>query len=230
MPRFWTDARLATMLRQMAKTAIIGNARDNWRFPLFLAVLIAGTIWGARRLGFERGFLTAFDAAAILFLASCAPLLSITHQRMRQAATATDTTRAVRLVIGVAVTVTIFVALTAQIVDRAALGVTGKLLMLATVVLVWTFVNTLFTLHYAHLYYSRAADGGDCGGLEFPGGGKPEMSDFAYFAFTIGVAVQTADVAISSPRIRRIVTMHALLGFFFNIGVLALTLNVISSP
>ena len=36
------------------------------------------------------------------------------------------------------------------------------------------------------------------------------MADFAYFAFILGVAVQTADVAITSPHIRRVVTVHCI--------------------
>jgi uncharacterized membrane protein len=55
------------------------------------------------------------------------------------------------------------------------------------------------------------------------------MADFAYFAFILGVAVQTADVDITSPHIRRIATIHCIAGFFFNLGVLALTINVIGS-
>jgi uncharacterized membrane protein len=55
------------------------------------------------------------------------------------------------------------------------------------------------------------------------------MADFAYFAFTLGVAVQTSDVAITSPHIRKVVTVHCVVGFFFNLGVLALTVNVLGS-
>ena len=55
------------------------------------------------------------------------------------------------------------------------------------------------------------------------------MSDFAYFAFTLGVAVQTSDVQITSPHLRRLVTVHCVIGFFFNLGVLALTINVLGA-
>ena len=34
---------------------------------------------------------------------------------------------------------------------------------------------------------------------------------------------------ITSPHIRRIVTVHCIAGFFFNLGVLALTINVLAS-
>jgi uncharacterized membrane protein len=53
--------------------------------------------------------------------------------------------------------------------------------------------------------------------------------DFVYFAFTLGMTFQTSDVTITSERIRRIVTIHCLAAFFFNIGVLAFTINVLGS-
>jgi uncharacterized membrane protein len=86
-----------------------------------------------------------------------------------------------------------------------------------------------FVLHYAHLYYTADDGGRDCAGLEFPKMREPLMADFAYFAFTLGVAVQTSDVAITSPHIRKVVTVHCVVGFFFNLGVLALTVNVLGS-
>jgi hypothetical protein len=38
-----------------------------------------------------------------------------------------------------------------------------------------------------------------------------------------------SDVAITSPHIRKVVTVHCAVGFFFNLGVLALTVNVLGS-
>jgi uncharacterized membrane protein len=40
---------------------------------------------------------------------------------------------------------------------------------------------------------------------------------------------QTSDVTISDERIRRVVTVHCLAAFVFNIGVLAFTINVLGS-
>jgi uncharacterized membrane protein len=41
--------------------------------------------------------------------------------------------------------------------------------------------------------------------------------------------VQTSDVQVTSRRMRKIVTVHSVIGFFFNLGVLALTINVLGS-
>ena len=40
---------------------------------------------------------------------------------------------------------------------------------------------------------------------------------------------QVSDVVITSKVIRRIVTVHGVLSFFFNVAVFALTVNMISN-
>jgi len=93
-----------------------------------------------------------------------------------------------------------------------------------TILMSWLFVHTIMAQHYAHDYYLRE---GNSPGLLFPDKLKePDYWDFAYFAFTIGVAAQTADVAIASPRIRRVALAHSVLAFFFNTAILALAINV----
>lgn len=88
----------------------------------------------------------------------------------------------------------------------------------------WALMHTAFAFHYAHRYYR---DSGDVGGLDFPGDEDPADFDFAYFAFTIGMTFQTADVAISKQEVRRVVLCHALLSFLFNTAILALAVNLL---
>ena len=206
-----------------------GNVARNWRFYLFVLLLAVGSSFGIHTLGLGRGTLAGFDVAAAIFLLACVPLLSLPPEEVRKIAPASDANRALRLAISLLLAVVVFAAMTAQIVDREELDGADKALIAATLVLVWTFANTIYALHYAHLYYSRDQDGGDSKGLVFPGGTEPDLADFAYFAFTLGVAVQTADVAVSSPRIRRVVTLHAIIGFFFNIGVLSLSIGLLGA-
>lgn len=94
---------------------------------------------------------------------------------------------------------------------------------IATILLSWTFVHTIFTLHYAHRFYgeSEHADG-----LDFPGGELPDYWDFAYFAFVIGMTFQVSDVTVSNRFIRRVVVAHGALSFFFNTAIIALTVNM----
>ena len=99
---------------------------------------------------------------------------------------------------------------------------------LVTVLGSWLLLPTVFTLTYASLYY-RSSHGG---GLQFPGAGddfKPDYGDFMYFAFTIAVAAQTADVCVSTPAMRRLVLLQSLLSFGFNTAILAFTVNLAAS-
>lgn len=98
----------------------------------------------------------------------------------------------------------------------------------AGMMLSWLMVHSIYTFHYAHMYYDDdEATGKDAYGLEFPGNEKPNYIDFAYFAFVIGCTFQVSDVEISSAKIRRVALFHSLLSFGLNTFVVALTINLI---
>lgn len=116
----------------------------------------------------------------------------------------------------------------------AAQLVSHILLALATIVLSWFVLHTIFTLHYAHLYYHEPlhAEPGSAipRGLVFPDGNiEPDYLDFAYFSFVIGMTSQVSDVQINSRKFRRWALLHGLISFAFNAAVLALSINILSS-
>ncbi|MES2848287.1 MAG: DUF1345 domain-containing protein [Bacteroidota bacterium] len=98
------------------------------------------------------------------------------------------------------------------------------LVSVSGIIFSWAIVHTVFTFHYAHLFYSGKSEGG----LDFPGDEKPDYLDFAYFSFIIGCTFQVSDVEISSKKIRRVVLLHGLLAFMLNTFVVALTINIVS--
>lgn len=105
------------------------------------------------------------------------------------------------------------------------------LLAIGTVVCSWTLLHTIFTLHYAHLYYGRsdpAPDGDGGTGLQFPNEQRPDFVDFAYFSFVIGMTCQVSDVQIKSKRMRWLALLHGVISFGFNTFILALLINTIS--
>ena len=105
-------------------------------------------------------------------------------------------------------------------------------LALGTVALSWFTTQMIFALHYAHAYYApdkaTPEDDDVIGGLNFPGGQEPDNWDFVHFAVVIGVASQTADIAFTGKRLRRIGTVHSVISFAFNTAVLALTINLLA--
>jgi uncharacterized membrane protein len=88
----------------------------------------------------------------------------------------------------------------------------------------WLLVGVLFCFHYAHVYYHSP---GDNPPLHFPEEGlEPNYWDFLYFSFTISVAVQTSDVCVTSRTMRKLVLGQSVLGFFFNLVILGLSINI----
>ena len=101
----------------------------------------------------------------------------------------------------------------------------GLAFLLLTIMMSWAFIHTMFALHYAHEFYAEHHKTG--GGLIFPRDPEPTYWDFVYLAFSIGTATQVSDVEISSKRIRRTVTLHGIVSFFFNVTVIALTVGLV---
>ena len=213
----------------MPAAPTIGNTIAPARFIVFVLLFAAGTIAGLRWLDWELALIAGFDVGAVVFLVSCWPLFRHRPDEMRVLAARNDANRVVMLLVSGAVTSVILVAVAVELSTAWTLVVAEKVAIAVTLVLVWSFANAIWALHYAHIFYTADDKDADCGGIDFPGTDKPDMADFAYFAFTIGVAVQTADVSISSRHVRRVVLIQSIAGFFFNLFVLALSINVLGA-
>ncbi|OBJ08455.1 hypothetical protein A5624_00925 [Mycobacterium sp. 1482292.6] len=92
-----------------------------------------------------------------------------------------------------------------------------------TVAASWVAVHTLYTVHYARLYYSD-----EPGGINFHDPEPPRFRDFAYLAFTVGMTYQVSDTEIGLTTIRATVLRHALLSYLLGAVVLAVTINLIA--
>lgn len=88
----------------------------------------------------------------------------------------------------------------------------------------WFLIPTIFTQHYARLYYDTDAQETP---LLFPDRSlEPNYWDLLYFSFTIAVASQTSDVVLRSRPIRRAALAQSILSFYFNVAVLGLCVNI----
>ncbi len=198
------------------------------RFVAFIAITLIGFGVAVQSMGWARAALIGFDVGAVLFLLSCIPLLGHEARTMRESAKRNDANRVILLAITGIVSAVVLVAISFELSQKAQMQAGNIALIIGTLLAAWLFSNLIYTLHYAHIYYSAAPKtGGDCGGIDFPGEGEPDYWDFLYFAFTLGMTFQTSDIAISNRTIRRIVIFHCLAAFIFNIGVLAFTINIL---
>jgi len=218
--------------RKAKRWAVIGKKVAPVRFVLFIGVL-AATYFVLRGWlpgdDWREGAAMAFDAAALVFLVSLAPLLrDCSAAAMRRHSEDNDANRALILAITSGLTVVAMAAITGELKGAQNGEWQAIAKLVGTLLLIWAFANSVYALHYAHAYYSRdPEEGGDCEGIDFPKTDKPDYWDFAYFAFTLGMTFQTSDVQITATAVRKVALAHCFAAFIFNIGVIAFTINVL---
>jgi uncharacterized membrane protein len=180
-----------------------------------------------------RGAL-AWDTAALVYLASAFHVMatSTSDVILRNAAREDDSRAVILFMILLSIGAS-FVAIAGLLTETAHLYRFMFLplaLAAVTIVLAWTVTQVVFTMHYAHEYYRPLAGGKQVvGGLDFCSNETPDYWDFFYFATSIGAASQTSDVSIRTKALRRLVTVQAIISFFFNTAVLALSINLAAS-
>lgn len=193
---------------------------------LFIGLLVTFSVWG---IGLARAVVLAFVIAAIGFLAAitqlfCATNIASIHSREREQ----DGGHWSTLWSSVVVCAVVLVSLGLELQASKSGGVLAIVLAVSSLLLSWLVVNTIFALHYAHEYYGDDADKRKRGGLKFPDERDPDYWDFVYFAFVLGMTFQVSDVQITDRRLRRIALMHAVLAFFFNVVIVALSVNIVA--
>lgn len=106
--------------------------------------------------------------------------------------------------------------------DKVLFSITA----LSGMLISWIMIHTVFTFHYAHMYYNDGKKASR--GLAFPGDEDPDYLDFAYFSFVIGCTFQVSDVEITSKPMRHLALLHGLLSFGLNTFVVALIVNLVA--
>jgi len=219
---------------------------SHWRFNVAVMVarprlLIAGAIgltvdavllFGVQ-LRLSTGLTLGWDAFCVVFLALVAAMVAGERPQSIAARAATqDEGQHLILFLTIGASAASLAAVAAELhLVKTAHGLTQALhvaLAVATVAGSWLVMQVILALHYAHEYYAQGADGEPAGGLAFPGDDLPDYWDFLHFAIIIGVASQTADIAFTSPRLRRLGTVHSLIAFVFNTLIIALTINLVA--
>jgi uncharacterized membrane protein len=213
---------------------------ERRRPRLFLAILLGlgvALLLPAEWRGVTRA-LAGWDIGLATYLGLAVRLMwrcDAHHIRLRAALQ--DETRITILVLVVASALASLLAILAEISGAnrqpAQLALAGM-----TILLSWTFMHTIFALHYAHDYYGQNTSDKSAhtaekttkgSGLSFPGEAAPDYWDFVYFSFVIGMTSQVSDVAVTSRPLRRLVAVHGVVSFLFNVTLLALLVNIAAS-
>jgi len=191
-----------------------------------LLALAAGGGAYALKAPVSLAILLGFDTGALVFLLVTARVFAqASPAAMRVHAKQQDVGRLGVLWSSVALSCVVMVALWVELRGQdGASGAVGTLAAAVTIVLSWLYMNMIFALHYAHGYYGHHS--ATQKGLEFPGDDDPDYWDFAYFALVLGMTFQVSDVQISNRRVRRLALMHSVIAFFFNVVIIAISVNV----
>lgn len=201
---------------------------DSRRF-LFLLIGAAYALGFALAgwLGWQRAIILAANGFFLAYLAlSLSSLHRLSGQRLRKVAVKSDVPVYALFLIVLSTVATALAALfmTINADDRPDLA--WLIAALLSIPLGWATIHMLAASHYAHLYWRPDAAAEPRRGLDFPGGEEPAAVDFVYFSFVIGMAAQTADVAISGRALRRFALLHSIAAYFFNAVVVAAAVNV----
>ncbi|WP_412168499.1 DUF1345 domain-containing protein [Curtobacterium flaccumfaciens pv. flaccumfaciens] len=89
----------------------------------------------------------------------------------------------------------------------------------------WALVNTVYALKYARMFFLDHRGGG----FDVKQDGRPTYSDFAYFAFTIGMSYAAPEIEPDDSETRRKALPHALLSYFFGTVLIAVAINLVTN-
>ncbi len=208
--------------------AVLHGMRARPRLIVAAAIAIAVTLLTPRSLDLSTRILLGWDTGVLFYLVAIARMMRRSADAgdlRRRARRQDEGRRAILLLTGLAIAAS-FGGIAAELhglndhdPDPWRLALAGF-----TILLSWTVTQIVMALHYAGEFYARPSAEG---GLNFPGGdATPGYGDFLYFAFTMGAACQTSDVAVTTKGMRELVLAHTVLAFLFNTTVLALAVNV----
>ncbi len=174
----------------------------------------------------SQAVLLAFDIGAIFFLASIAQLMSkATPAVMRRRAEKQIYGKSTVVILSLITIGMVLLALHDELRASKAQAAHSVVFAGLSIVLSWLLLATNFAQEYAHQFaLNRHMNDG---GLLFPGTSEPNYWDFMYFSLILSMACQTADVQITDGRMRRLALLHSVMAFFFNVGIISITINVL---
>jgi len=199
--------------------------------PYLTMALLAGVATGLffTEQTWLRQALIGWNVTVWLYLVIIIPVMSrADHHRVREVAARQDESAG-----AVLTTMTLGIVLTVAAVISELSGASKApaseqavhyIVTFVTIVGSWLLLGVLYCFHYAHKFYNSTSKQPE---LKFPDDEQnPDYWDFAYFSFTLSVAVQTSDVAIMTRGMRKVVLSQAIMCFVFNLVILGLSINI----
>ena len=202
-----------TLMRSMRRPRLLTSA--------LLAIVLFGLLLPTTPPA--RAMLIAFNVGAGLFLILMLVLMFRANlASMHRRAQIQDDGKWTVLILSLCVAAVVLLALSHELHAAKDKSLWDITLATSTIFISWLYVAVIFAQQYAHSYYLKP------GQLVFPGTETPDYLDFTYFAVVLSMCCQTSDVAITSSPFRRLVMLHSIVSFFFNVIIIAITVNVVA--
>lgn len=192
---------------------------------LATSALVTGIVFLASLslLPISRAVLIAFDIGTFLFLILMARvMITATPQTMRKRAQLQDEGKWAVLLMSLCVAGIVLGALSNELHAAKEKSLLDIALASSSILFSWLFVAVMFSQQYAHSFYIKSDQ------LSFPGTTHPDYWDFMYFAVVLSMCCQTSDVVVLSGSMRRLVMLQSVVSFFFNVIIIAITVNVVA--
>ncbi|RII95385.1 DUF1345 domain-containing protein [Clavibacter michiganensis] len=199
------------------------SAKSGVAVVVGLAVAVIAALLGVPDLSPLLGWVVA---AAVFLVWAWSRAWPADPQRTRDLARHEDRSRTLvdTLIIVAAVlslVLVVFALIRSQ--QKDPVGTASAILAVIGVVAAWALINTVYAFKYARMYYLD-----DRHRFDFDQDEDPSYSDFAYTAFSIGMAYSASNITQSSTPSRRIALAHALLSYFFGTFVVAVAINLVT--
>lgn len=207
----------------------IGKLHSINKLLFSIAVMAAAFFLIPGQKSSQQHFMISWDCFSLaMIILNWVSFFTISTQDIRKESIQQDESRVIIFSLVLISTIGSLTSIILLITDKT--NQTSIIIAIIGMILSWMLIHTIFALRYAHLFYRNDENdaGIHAGGLTFPGDKKPDYLDFAYFSFVIGMTFQVSDVEISARKLRRLSLLHALISFFFNTLIIALTINFIS--
>ncbi|MET0312936.1 MAG: DUF1345 domain-containing protein [Hansschlegelia sp.] len=200
----------------------------SWRghgLRLLTCAVIGAAVWFVASFFApqEAAIVIGWDAAALTYAVRVwATLVPADARKMQSWSAEEDEGRWVITLILTAAVAASVVAIFGMVSDKSS----GPVLSLAafTILSSWALLHTVFAAHYAHRCF---AAGADKPGIQFQGE-APVFTDFAYYAFTVGMTFQVSDTDTQSSEMRLLTLVHGAISFVFNTVIIAIPVSLAS--
>lgn len=204
----------------------MSSLRHTIRRPgYWTAVLLAIGVFlaFAQQTNVPRALLLGFNMGALFYVVYAFYMMSTTHaSAIKQRAIHQEEGKWTALAVSIVTAMVVLVALSLELRGAKSKSMWDVALAGSSILLAWLFVALVFAQEYAHSYYMVGK------GLDFPGEPEPDYWDVTYFSLVLNMTCQTSDVAINTRPMRRLVLLHSVIAFFFNVIILAITVNVVA--